>query len=368
MKRGGVDRPLLIALLILAGFGVLMVFSASMYTSSVDGNSSGLSLFAKQLFFVALGLVIMYFISRIDYRRLNNKDLSYFLMGASGVLLVAVLLIGVEVNDAKRWISLGFTTFQPSELAKVSGIIYLAGLICREPKVLRDSKQFAFRCIAPIMVLCGLTAIEPSLSAAIAIGVGMLIVLFLGGVNMKRFLPYVLVMLAGVVILLIAEPWRLERIRVMFGQGTVDYQITQSLLAIGTGGIFGKGLGNGMQKYLFLPELQNDFIFANIGEEFGLLGCLFVIGLFCFIIIRGIKIANCSPDRFGYLYTSSVMILLGFQVVVNIGVATKVLPVTGMALPFVSAGGSSMLVLFAMMGPIFNLSRRVNLEKRKKHL
>ena len=164
---------------------------------------------------------------------------------------------------------------------------------------------------------------------------------------------------------MILEPWRLERFNVFLGRGSYDYQITQSLLAIGTGGIFGQGLGNGKQKFLFLPELQNDFIFANIGEEFGLIGCVFVLGLFAFIIWRGFKIANTSPDRFGYLYTSSVMLLLGFQVFVNVGVATSVIPVTGMALPFVSAGGTSMVVLFAMLGPILNISRQADLRKRK---
>ncbi len=315
--------------------------------------------------------------------------------------MVLVLVAGVTVNDAKRWLSLGFTTFQPSEMAKIAGILYLSSLIAREPKVLNDDKAFlrkcispifllcgltaiepslnlssliarepkvlnddkAFlrKCISPIFLLCGLTAIEPSLSAAMSIGVGMLIVLFLSGVPLKRFLPYIGLAVAAVVVLMIAEPWRLERFNVFLGKGTTDYQITQSILAIGSGSLLGKGLGNGMQKYLFLPELQNDFIFANIGEECGLLGCLFVIVLYCVIIWRGIKIANACPDRFGYLYTGSVMILLGFQVVVNIGVATGVMPVTGMALPFVSAGGSSMLVLFAMLGPILNISRRVRL-------
>ncbi len=275
--------------------------------------------------------------------------------------MVLVLVAGVTVNDAKRWLSLGFTTFQPSEMAKIAGILYLSSLIAREPKVLNDDKAFLRKCISPIFLLCGLTAIEPSLSAAMSIGVGMLIVLFLSGVPLKRFLPYIGLAVAAVVVLMIAEPWRLERFNVFLGKGTTDYQITQSILAIGSGSLLGKGLGNGMQKYLFLPELQNDFIFANIGEECGLLGCLFVIVLYCVIIWRGIKIANACPDRFGYLYTGSVMILLGFQVVVNIGVATGVMPVTGMALPFVSAGGSSMLVLFAMLGPILNISRRVRL-------
>jgi len=164
--------------------------------------------------------------------------------------------------------------------------------------------------------------------------------------------------------LMIAEPWRLDRFNVFLGKGGYDYQISQSLLAIGTGGMFGRGLGNGKQKYLFLPELQNDFIFANIAEEFGFVGCLLVLGLFAYVIWRGFQIAQKSQDNFAYLYTSGVMLLLAFQVLVNIGVASAIIPVTGMALPFISAGGSSMVILFAMMGPILNISRTVDLGKK----
>jgi cell division protein FtsW len=158
----------------------------------------------------------------------------------------------------------------------------------------------------------------------------------------------------------------MERLNVFFGQNGLNYQISQSLLAIGSGGIFGRGLGNGKQKLLFLPELQNDFIFANIGEECGLIGCVLLLVLFGYILYRGFKIANSSKDEFGYLYTSSVIALLGFQVIVNIGVATSIMPVTGMALPFISAGGTSMVILFMMVGPIVNLSRGMHSGKRRR--
>ena len=367
MKSGKVDKPFLIALLILIGFGLLMVFSASMYSATVENpDGNGYDLFLKQALFVALGIGAMYLVSRIDYHLFDNKRLTFILMGLSLVLLILVLVVGVTVNDAKRWISLGFTNFQPSELAKFAGILYLTSLISREPEVLTNFKLFSIKCILPILLLCGVTAIEPSLSAALAIGAGMFFVLFLGGARLKYFLPYIGLAALAVTGLMIAEPWRIERLNVFLGKGGYDYQITQSLLAIGSGGIFGRGLGNGKQKLLFLPELQNDFIFANVGEELGLVGCLLLIGLFVYIIVRGYKIANTSKDRFGYLYTASTMSLLGFQVLVNIAVATNVLPVTGMALPFVSAGGSSMIVLFVMVGPILNLSRGFNKRKRRR--
>ncbi|MEF9918657.1 MAG: putative peptidoglycan glycosyltransferase FtsW [Eubacterium sp.] len=369
MKKGKLDKLFVIALLVLVGIGILMVFSASMYSESLNSKGKGYMLFLKQFGFVAFGIGVMFVMSKVDYRKYNNSKMSFWLMIITFVLLGCVLIpgIGVKVNDARRWISIfGVTSFQPSELAKVSGILYLSCLLAKRPDVFKNQKDFFLECMIPIAVLCGITAVEPSLSAAMAIGFGMVSVLYFGGVKLKTFMPYAIVGVVAIIGFFIIEPWRIERFNVFLGKGTVDYQISQSLLAIGTGGIFGQGLGNGKQKLLFLPELQNDFIFANIGEEFGLIGCLIVLGLFAFIIWRGFKIAKASPDRFGYLYTGSVMFLLGFQVFINVGVATSVIPVTGMALPFVSAGGTSVIVLFAMLGPILSLSREVDISRKKK--
>ncbi|MBM6968212.1 FtsW/RodA/SpoVE family cell cycle protein [Pseudoramibacter alactolyticus] len=359
------DKYFVTALLILSGFGLLMVFSASMYTSSVE-SSSGLSLFLKQAFFVVLGIFVMWLVSRKNYRRWNNFRLACTLLIVTILLLAAVLVVGMEVNGAKRWISLGFMTFQPSEFAKFTGVLYLSTVISQKPEVKKRFSKYTLYCIVPMLVICVLAAIEPSLSAAMAIGVAMLFVMFFGGIPFRFFLPYIAGIGAGIGALLIKEPWRMERLNVFFGQNGLNYQISQSLLAIGSGGIFGRGLGNGKQKLLFLPELQNDFIFANIGEECGLIGCVLLLVLFGYILYRGFKIANSSKDEFGYLYTSSVIALLGFQVIVNIGVATSIMPVTGMALPFISAGGTSMVILFMMVGPIVNLSRGMHSGKRRR--
>lgn len=359
------DKYFVTALLILSGFGLLMVFSASMYTSSVE-SSSGLSLFLKQAFFVVLGIFVMWLVSRKNYRRWNNFRLACTLLIVTILLLAAVLVVGMEVNGARRWLSLGFMTFQPSEFAKFTGILYLSTVISQKPEVKKSFSKYTAYCVVPMLVVCVLAAIEPSLSAAMAIGVAMLFVMFFGGIPFRFFLPYIAVMGAGIGALLIKEPWRMERLNVFFGQNGLNYQISQSLLAIGSGGIFGRGLGNGKQKLLFLPELQNDFIFANIGEECGLIGCVLLLVLFGYILYRGFKIANSSKDEFGYLYTSSVIALLGFQVIVNIGVATSIMPVTGMALPFISAGGTSMVILFMMVGPIVNLSRGMHSGKRRR--
>lgn len=363
MKRKQFDLPFFFALIILIAFGLLMVFSASMYTSTVESETSrGYNDFLRQAIFAGAGIILMIGISFFDYRRLRNKYFVYALMIASGALLILVLLFGTEVNGAKRWIF----GIQPSEIAKMVGILYMSAAISWEPKLLEaDWKEIFVKCMLPIGALFLLTAVEPSLSAALAIAFGMIAVLFFGGIRFSKLLPYGAAAFGALALFMVIEPWRMERLAVLFGKGSVDYQISQSLLAIGSGGIIGKGLGNGQQKFLFLPELQNDFIFANIGEEFGLIGCVAVIALFGFIIWRGFRIAYNAPDRFSYLFTSAVMLLLGFQVFVNIGVAIKVLPVTGMALPFVSSGGSSIVILCATMGVILNISRHVTIIRRK---
>lgn len=365
-QRGKIDRPYIIALTVLVGFGLIMVFSASMYDSAVS-ESKGYALFMKQLGLVGAGLFIMYILSLIDYRKFNSPQLCLLLLGITVVLLIMVWIpgIGVNVNGARRWVKLG-VQFQPSEIAKVTGVLYLCMLLSRKPSVLEDGKSFFKFCVFPIGLVCGLTALEPSFSAALAIGVAMFAVLFFAGVPFKRLAVYIPVLIVAVIGLLIVEPWRIERLLVFGGAGSQDYQITQSLLAIGSGGILGKGIGNGTQKLLFLPELQNDFIFANIGEECGLWGCLLVIGLYAYIIYRGFLIAVYSKDRFASLYVSSVTALIAFQVFVNIGVAIGALPVTGMALPFVSYGGSSAMVLFAMLGPLLSISRETELKKKNK--
>jgi cell division protein FtsW len=353
------DRAFTLALLVLTGFGLLMVFSASMYTSSVSSaTGSGYTQFVKQAVYVIGGLFVLWFASRIDYRKFNNVHVAVVALIITAALLGLVLVAGSEVNGAKRWLAVGSITFQPSEFAKLTGIIYASSIVCQKKEVYSNFWKFTLYCILPMVVLCGLAAIEPSLSAAMAIGFGMLCVYFFSGIKFRYFIPYILLIVAAVGLALILQPFRLDRIRVFMGKGGADYQIRQSILAIGSGGIFGKGLGNGRQKMLFLPELQNDFIFANIGEECGLVGCVLLLILYGFIIYRGIRIAKASKTKFGYVYGCSIMALLGFQVIVNVAVATNIMPVTGMALPFISAGGTSMIILFFMMSLIVNMSRK----------
>ncbi|MGN0193838.1 MAG: FtsW/RodA/SpoVE family cell cycle protein [Pseudoramibacter sp.] len=365
---GPTDRPFTIALIVLTLFGLLMVFSASMYTSAVKSSTgSGYAQFAKQAVFVAIGMMFLYVGSFIDYRKYCTMRGAKIFYVITLLLLVAVLFVGTEVNGAKRWLPLGPLGFQPSELAKLAGIVYASTVVTERKEVYHSFWKFSLLCVLPMLLLCVAAAAEPSLSAAMAIGFGMLCVYFFSGIDFKYFIPYIFLIIIGVVISFKMQPWRIARLQALLGKGGTDYQIKQSILAIGSGGIFGRGLGNGKQKMLFLPELQNDFIFANIGEECGLVGCVLLLLLYAYIIYRGIKIAKASHTKFGYVYGCSVMALLGFQVIVNVAVATSVFPVTGMALPFISAGGTNMLILCWMVSLIFNMSRRpMKMRKRKK--
>lgn len=365
-KQKPVDRIFLALLLILVLFGLLMVFSASMYSSVVESGGTGFSQFLRQAFYVLIGLAIMAWLSRQNYQMLDRLKFSRILYFSALVLLVIVWAFGKDVNGAKRWIAIGPITFQPSEWAKFAGIVYIAVVMTHRPQAKSDFLSFLGYCFLPTVVLCGLAAIEPSLSAALAIAMAMFFAMYFGKVRIRYFIFLLAAVAAAAAVFLIIFPWRMERFNVFRGQGGQDYQIMQSLLAIGSGGIFGRGLGAGRQKLLYLPELQNDFIFANIGEETGLFGCLLLLVLFAAFILRGFKIARSAKDEFGYVYTSSVIALIAFQVIVNICVASGIMPVTGIALPFVSAGGTSEIILLGMMGPILNLSRGNEQPQRKR--
>lgn len=356
-KQKPVDRIFLMLLLILVFFGLLMVFSASMYSSVVESGGTGFGQFLRQSVYVVIGLVIMAALSRVSYERFNHWKFARRFYVLTLLLLAAVPVVGRSVNGARRWIAIGPLTLQPSELAKMAGIIYIAVVLTKKEETRMHISKYILYCFIPTILLCALAAIEPSLSAALAIAAAMFFAMYFGKVPWQYFLIFVAFIGVAFVGLLIVSPWRMDRLNVFRGQGGQNYQIMQSLLAIGSGGLFGKGLGGGSQKLLYLPELQNDFIFANVGEEMGLIGCVVLLALFIGLIVRGFQIARSSKDEFGYIYTSSVIALIAFQVIVNIGVSSGIMPVTGMALPFVSAGGTSEIILLAMMGPILNISR-----------
>ena len=361
LRVGNFDMPLLIILLILLGIGLVCLFSAShVYASYYDGNSYHYIL--RQGIFAAAGLVAMYLISLVDYK--VWRKLAVWLYGAA-ILLLGVALIAPSQNGVHRWIGLGPITFQPSDFAKFALIVFLAQVISVNYNKMKEFSMF-IKLMCIIGVICGLVVIEPHLSGTMLIaGIG-LVMLFVGGTPLI-FLGG-LIALAGCVVLVMVfgVGYEADRISVWLdplGVFAVDrdmaWQTVQSLYAIGSGGLMGLGIGNSRQKHLFLPEPQNDFIFAIICEELGLIGAILIIALFAALVWRGVVIATRAPDKFGALLAVGISAQIGIQVLLNIAVVTNTIPNTGIGLPFFSYGGTSMMMLLGEMGVLFSIARQM---------
>ncbi len=373
-KEGSFDYILFGVTILLALFGVLMVYSASMYNALVNYHNRYYYMF-KQLFGVVLGFAAMIGMSLADYHIL--KKLRYVLLGISVVLLVLVFIpgIGVENYGARRWINLPFFTIQASEIAKFGFIVFAAAYMAKH----RD-KMHTFLGILPVLavggVICVLIITEPNMSVTIVVGLLMFAMLFIGGARIKHFLLLALPVIATGVLLVVAEPYRMKRLLAFIdpwasplGEG---YQLIQSFYSLGSGGLFGLGLFNSRQKYLFLPFSESDFIFGIVGEELGLLGCMLLLAAYVLLIARAVKIAHNSSDLFGCYLAGGIACLIAVQVLVNIAVVTGSIPPTGLPLPFVSAGSSSLIVFCASIGVLESVRRRSHkfverLARKKQH-
>lgn len=323
----------------------------------------------RQAGFALVGIFLMFVISKIDYRIYKNfYKIAYV---ASIIALVSVVIpgIGVEVKGATRWINLGFGSFQPSEIAKVGLIVFYAGYLTEHKNELGFFwkgcfKSFCFL-IPPIAILFFL---QDHLSASVVIIAIISIMMIMAGTKLKHFLTLGVTggsaAVAGMLILATMKDkgsFRLARLTTFlnpWSDPTGDgWQVIQGLYAIGSGGLFGVGLGQSKQKYLYIPEPHNDFIFAIIAEELGFIGCFVVISLFAVFIWRGIIIAMKAPDSFGSLLAVGITSLVGIQAIINIAVVTSSMPATGMSLPFFSYGGTALLILLCSMGILLNISR-----------
>ena len=362
-RRAAFDVPFAALTLLLLTIGVVMVLSASYARAyySADTNHNAAYYFMRQLGFAAAGTAAMLVLSRLPmafYARMAFPALA-----ASVALLAAVPLIGVSQGDAKRWIDLGFTTFQPSEIAKIAVILYFAALICRFRSRMRTFRYGIAPFAAVLLLIVGLLVLEPHFSAAIiilAIGAAML---FLGGARLYWFVGGTVLLGGALAVVMTFFPYASNRIASWLDpfsntQG-VGYQIIQSLYAIGSGGLFGLGLGHGRQKYLYLPEEHNDFIFAVVCEELGFVGACAILLLFALLIVRGYYLAMHMRDRFSFLVTAGITTLLAMQVILNVAVVTNLLPCTGISLPFFSYGGTALLIQMAEMGIILSASREI---------
>ncbi|MDR1735247.1 MAG: putative lipid II flippase FtsW [Oscillospiraceae bacterium] len=358
------DLPFAALVVLLSCIGLIMMFSASYASASYEENDPAYFL-VRQGPYMLLGLPLMYLISRVNYQYF--RALSVPAMIIAVVLLMLVPFIGVKVNGARRWLIIFGISVQPSEIAKIAMILLFAAIISKNYKVMKTFRHGILPFAAILAMLLGLLYLQPHLSGMVLIAAVGAVLLFLGGVRLRYYLAAagLIVPLAIFVvntmehakqrIAVWRDPWIAPR-----GAG---YQAIQSLLAIGSGGLFGLGLGQSRQKYLYLPEGHNDFVFAIVAEELGLFGAGIVLLLFAILIIRGYWIALHAPDRFGSLMVAGITTLLAIQVFLNVAVVSNLIPVTGISMPFFSYGGSALLIQLVEMGVVLSVSRQISAGK-----
>ena len=355
------DYAILLTVTLLCAFGLVMVFSASYYyaQNTASTNYDGYYYIRKQAVYLALGYPTMILLSFFDYKRLEGFKVIGMLI--SLVLLVAVLIFGHELNGAKRWLVIAGQSIQPSEVAKFGMMLYMCAFMSKKHAVMKSFKYGMLPMLLVIGVVCGLVMLQPNMSMAVIMGMLGYALLFVGGCDGKQMILLLIAAIGAFVLLAVIEPYRMARLTSFtdpwkdpLGTG---YQLIQSFYAIGSGGLFGRGLNNSRQKLLFLTYGESDFIFAVVCEELGFFGALAILLAYGFIIYRGIRVALRCRDRFGSLLAAGITVVFAIQIFVNIGVVTGAFPTTGQALPFISAGGSSMVIFLAAMGVLLNISR-----------
>lgn len=348
------DRTMLVLVVLLAAFGLAVLFSASEYNGRVRFGDSAYY-FKKQLFATALGLCAMYAVSNMDYHFFLRIAPAAYLL--SMILSTAVLLVGQEINGSKRWLNLGPLSFQPSEFAKVAVILFLAWQIDRSKK---RTEGFWFMCrtMLSLLPIVGLVGSNNLSTAIIILGIGVILI-FASNPKYMQFIGLGSAGIGFVAIFLAAESYRLERLAIWKNPEKYEkgFQTIQGLYAIGSGGIFGRGMGNSLQKLGFVPEAQNDMIFSIICEETGLFGAILVIFLFACLIWRLMVAAVRAGDLMGELIGAGIMGHIAIQVILNIAVVTNTIPNTGITLPFISYGGTSVLFLLGEMGLALSVTR-----------
>lgn len=359
-KRVRMDHILLFVTITLTLVGLVMVFSASAVVAGNRFHDSWYYL-KRQLVWLALGLALLHATSRIDY--LWWKRLAFPLLALIILLLLVVLIpsIGIAANGARRWLRLGPISIQPAEMAKLIGVIYLAAYLAKKGDRLQQFSTGMLPTLLVIGVISGLVLMEPDLGTIVVIGLVTAGLLFLGGAPITHLLSLVPVALVAVAVLTWLAPYRWQRLiaflypeRDPTGAG---FQIKQSFLAFGSGGLFGVGLGEGKQKLFFLPEAHTDFVLALIGEELGFIGAGVIVLFFALFVVRGFQISTRARIPFGRYLGIGITTLIGIQALINACVVTGLLPTKGLTLPFVSYGGSSLVISLTGVGILLNISR-----------
>lgn len=367
-KQKRFDTAFLIIILILLAYGVIMVFSAS-YPAALQKTGNSLHFISQHVLYVAVGIAAMLLISRIDYRL--YRRFAYIIFGIALILLILVAIPGVGrvLNNARRWIYIDPIGFQPSEIMKFAVIVLFSHLIAHYQSRMNTFKQGVLPFAAVLLVIAVLMMLEPHLSGTILIfGIGC-IMMYIGGTKLRYFLAVgglSVGAIAGIVAFK-GVSYITERLQFWLNPfadiNDKTWQTVQSLVAIGSGGLLGRGIGASRQKYLYLPEPYNDFIFAIICEELGLIGALFVIVLFVLFAVRGFSIASKAPDRFGFMLATGITVQICLQAALNIAVVTNTIPNTGISLPFFSYGGTAIMMQLGEMGILLNISRHAFMEK-----
>ncbi|MGL4483797.1 MAG: putative lipid II flippase FtsW [Anaerovoracaceae bacterium] len=355
------DFVIMIIVAVLALFGLIMVFSASYY-SSMNENGNPYSYFIKHLIWVLLGAGLMLFFSFFDYKKLRN--LSVPLLVVSFFLLCLVLTpVGTEVNGASRWIELPGISIMPGEIAKIALIIFVSAFLSAEPRRIK----YLTKGIIPLTILMGIFALlivlQPNLSTAITVCAVVIGIMYVAGLNLIYLLGLGGAGAFAVIMLIFTDPtgYRIKRYTSFLDPFAdalnTGYQVVQSLLALGTGGLTGTGFGQSVQKTLYLPEPQNDFILAIIGEEVGFIGIMLLLATYLLLVWKCINVALKAPDLFSTLLVSGITIMIGVQVLLNVAVVSSSMPPTGITLPFISYGGNATLLFLASIGIVLNVSR-----------
>ena len=362
-QRNKTHGDLLIPILtiLLSAFGVVAVYSASGYIAKTQYNDAFYFAKKQALGFV-LGLVALCVCGRIKVQKLRKKQVRILALVLPICLLALVFVPGVGVSNygATRWIGVGGVTIQPSEIAKYGFVIFSAGYISENAGEMRT-----FKGVLPVLLaggaICGLIIIEPNMSVTMCVALLMLAMLFLGGMKIKHFLVIFIPVLAVVPVLIVVEPYRLSRLSAFLdpwenprGEG---YQLIQSLYALGNGGWFGTGLFHSRQKYRFLPFAESDFILSIIGEELGFVGIFVLFSISALLIFRGVKVAKNAPDLFSSLLAAGITLVYGIQTVVNALVVSGSIPPTGLPLPLISSGNTSLIITMASTGILYAISK-----------
>lgn len=367
LSQGKIDIAFLSFVLILLTIGLVMLFSAS-YAFSYTYYGNSFHFILRQTIFAAVGLIAMFITSRIDYH--IYKKFSWILYALCIAMLAFLLIMPPMMPnmDVKRWLAIGSFSFQPSEIAKFSIVVLFSHLISVNYKLM-DKFKFILFLVFLLAVICVLVVLEPHISATLLILLIGVVLMIVGGLSAKYIIGGSVTVVAlgliayfsGIIgygsdrIKYWIDPWA--------DASGLGYQTIQSLLAIGSGGIMGRGIGQSRQKYLWVPEPHNDFIFSIVCEELGLIGATVIILLFCALVWRGFTIALKAPDKFGSLLAVGLTFQVGLQAILNILVVTNTLPNTGISLPFFSYGGTSLVILLAQMGIVLSISRQSSLQK-----